>query len=109
MIPPPPRSTLFPYTTLFRSRHRAHRAAAPGPGDVTDAERMAVLPQKRRGPGSHSDGADRALHLQPPRAAPTPGPLRMASDGGVRRIQDGRALDRQPEPASRREAMTLPQ
>src|SRR5438067_4325970 len=21
MIPPPPRSTLFPYTTLFRSRH----------------------------------------------------------------------------------------
>src|SRR5438132_10747406 len=51
MIPPPPRSTLFPYTTLFRSRHRAHRAAAPGPGDVTDAERMAFLPQKRRGPG----------------------------------------------------------
>src|SRR5437764_6945372 len=24
MIPRPPRSTLFPYTTLFRSRHRAH-------------------------------------------------------------------------------------
>src|SRR5438034_8091646 len=23
MIPPPPRSTLFPYTTLFRSHHRA--------------------------------------------------------------------------------------
>src|SRR5438874_6149378 len=22
MLPPPPRSTLFPYTTLFRSRHR---------------------------------------------------------------------------------------
>src|SRR5690348_17552151 len=31
MIPPPPRSTLFPYTTLFRShRHRLDRAAGPG-------------------------------------------------------------------------------
>src|SRR3712207_8201364 len=27
MIRRPPRSTLFPYTTLFRSRHRGHRAA----------------------------------------------------------------------------------
>src|SRR5437773_4446116 len=27
MIPPPPRSTLFPYTTLFRSVH--HRAPPP--------------------------------------------------------------------------------
>src|SRR3712207_7131529 len=26
MIRRPPRSTLFPYTTLFRSRHRAHAA-----------------------------------------------------------------------------------
>src|SRR5437762_9022404 len=24
MIPPPPRSTLFPYTTLFRSRREGH-------------------------------------------------------------------------------------
>src|SRR5262245_64936825 len=24
MLPPPPRSTLFPYTTLFRSLHRDH-------------------------------------------------------------------------------------
>src|SRR5438128_4507141 len=33
MIPPPPRSTLFPYTTLFRPRHDrgkllSHRAAS---------------------------------------------------------------------------------
>src|SRR5690348_17782627 len=27
MIPRPPRSTLFPYTTLFRSRRRERRAA----------------------------------------------------------------------------------
>src|SRR5690349_22918359 len=26
MIPPPPTSTLFPYTTLFRSHTRTHRA-----------------------------------------------------------------------------------
>src|SRR2546422_5874950 len=28
MIRRPPRSTLFPYTTLFRSRHHPHRPAA---------------------------------------------------------------------------------
>src|SRR5438132_8442954 len=27
MIPPPPRSTLFPYTTLFRSRRASHQLA----------------------------------------------------------------------------------
>src|SRR5689334_23589070 len=36
MIRPPPRSTLFPYTTLFRSHplqhHPAQRAGAPAPG-----------------------------------------------------------------------------
>src|SRR4051794_41244563 len=36
MIRRPPRSTLFPYTTLFRSRHpdRQHRVAQVGEGDV---------------------------------------------------------------------------
>src|SRR5207342_3746298 len=29
MIRRPPRSTLFPYTTLFRSRHRRHRQRHP--------------------------------------------------------------------------------
>src|SRR5205814_7485008 len=29
MIPPPPTSTLFPYTTLFRSRQRDHRDFRP--------------------------------------------------------------------------------
>src|SRR5438045_7435645 len=32
MIPPPPRSTLFPYTTLFRSRHRNAVAKRDGDG-----------------------------------------------------------------------------
>src|SRR3712207_7044198 len=31
MIRRPPRSTLFPYTTLFRSRRTDHRAAYPVP------------------------------------------------------------------------------
>src|SRR3712207_8632473 len=31
MIRRPPRSTLFPYTTLFRSRHPARPAPAAGP------------------------------------------------------------------------------
>src|SRR5438045_7587460 len=29
MLPPPPRSTLFPYTTLFRSLQRGRRSAHP--------------------------------------------------------------------------------
>src|SRR5690349_22381058 len=42
MIRPPPRSTLFPYTTLFRSRHpaRAARAlSADVPGDARPGTR----------------------------------------------------------------------
>src|SRR5256885_3811098 len=42
MIRRPPRSTLFPYTTLFRSRHRFGRLRGEMPEDagrrVTDAE-----------------------------------------------------------------------
>src|SRR5204862_697691 len=30
MVRRPPRSTLFPYTTLFRSRHHRRRLALPG-------------------------------------------------------------------------------
>src|SRR2546422_7070504 len=34
MIRRPPRSTLFPYTTLFRSRVAGRRQTAPGPNPV---------------------------------------------------------------------------
>src|SRR3712207_7615719 len=37
MIRRPPRSTLFPYTTLFRSRERAQLAEAGYRADVLDA------------------------------------------------------------------------
>src|SRR3712207_8505933 len=36
MIRRPPRSTLFPYTTLFRSRRDLHRGAASVPRGVDD-------------------------------------------------------------------------
>src|SRR5258708_22409883 len=42
MIRRPPRSTLFPYTTLFRSRHsrrRAHGLPRDGPGRHHDRRR----------------------------------------------------------------------
>src|SRR5207249_10929225 len=34
LIPPPPRSTLFPYTTLFRSTTIAYRVISDGPIDL---------------------------------------------------------------------------
>src|SRR3712207_9567724 len=67
MIRRPPRSTLFPYTTLFRSRvarHLEHRSPAALPGDVPDAdgraapgERERVLPGRARG-GAAVQGRD---------------------------------------------------
>src|SRR5689334_24839938 len=52
MIRRPPRSTLFPYTTLFRSHDQVRRAAAPGVGDGVLEEARLVgfdeLAQPRR-------------------------------------------------------------
>src|SRR3989441_3534799 len=66
---------------------------------------MAVLPPKWRGPGPHPDRADRARHLQSPRAPPAPCSRRVASDGCVRRVQNGPALDRQSDSNRHREAI----
>src|SRR5690606_41687720 len=41
MLPPPPRSTLFPYTTLFRSLTAATRALGLLPGGVAHAHGQA--------------------------------------------------------------------
>src|SRR3712207_7165501 len=53
MIRRPPRSTLFPYTTLFRSRrrgaHRRHPAAPQGRRPRHDAQRDAGGRRRRRG------------------------------------------------------------
>src|SRR2546427_5184994 len=52
MIRRPPRSTLFPYTTLFRSRHReVPRPEHSGEADVAQpARHRRAFPQGRRRP-----------------------------------------------------------
>src|SRR2546429_9316738 len=47
MIRRPPRSTLFPYTTLFRSVDEAHRTMAVGNGLLIDQSQVAG-PHRRR-------------------------------------------------------------
>src|SRR2546421_1494936 len=62
MIRRPPRSTLFPYTTLFRSRHRQRRPrrAYGGRADGPPDTRRADLPEDRRARGpARSSGRDR--------------------------------------------------
>src|SRR2546426_10523875 len=86
MIRRPPRSTLFPYTTLFRSRDRrdgaparlalrsaCHQAIDPSAGRRTAA---GPVPQVRAGADEVADVVQRHLHLpehleveQPPRSA----------------------------------------
>src|SRR5437899_5408291 len=54
MIPPPPRSTLFPYTTLFRSPHGLRRIRG----------RAALQPARRRLRGPDHEPADRGGHAE---------------------------------------------
>src|SRR3712207_6937552 len=66
MIRRPPRSTLFPYTTLFRSRG-ARRLLRPGPGAVRrllrpDA-RAVLLPDRRVGRARPGAGDDQVRDL----------------------------------------------
>src|SRR5207248_11425787 len=62
MLPPPPRSTLFPYTTLFRSRRRRANAVSARPA-------RALLPAVPR-----QDRAARArLRSRTKPADPAPG------------------------------------
>src|SRR5260370_16036390 len=93
MIRRPPRSTLFPYTTLFRSsqvrRRRAGRRATRfpcrrGPSGQRDRPRVRphlhrlwlllepTPPRGRRGPGLPPPG--RGRHPPPPRGRPPPRP-----------------------------------
>src|SRR5256885_12558997 len=57
MIRRPPRSTLFPYTTLFRSRHRHHRAAEEPLVDLQEDAQAghAVRGDLRPAPLAHLD------------------------------------------------------
>src|SRR3712207_7389686 len=55
MIRRPPRSTLFPYTTLFRSE-RAQALVAQPPGDDGEHEEPDDLHGERRGREGHEAG-----------------------------------------------------
>src|SRR5690625_7295894 len=50
MIPRPPRSTLFPYTTLFRSQRMVRGALGPRPAAFERPRCGAAGPGGRRGP-----------------------------------------------------------
>src|SRR6266511_2106241 len=91
MIRRPPRSTLFPYTTLFRSAPRVGARELPrappraarggGAGSPLSAARSSHRPWCRSGPGSASGGSrtHRAIARLCPRA---PSPRRRAPPGG---------------------------
>src|SRR3712207_7861425 len=68
MIRRPPRSTLFPYTTLFRSPHRrAGPAQRGGPAEIRIGRlqrlhRLGVGPEHEVGVGPHSGDVVEAPH-----------------------------------------------
>src|SRR5438105_6705122 len=59
MIPPPPRSTLFPYTTLFRSR--AALTPVPPPGELRAHRRRDARAAQRQRARVAVPDADRLL------------------------------------------------
>src|SRR3712207_9009038 len=66
MIRRPPRSTLFPYTTLFRSLPVELDGAEPGlgePGDGVDRRRLAsTVRSDQTGDAARSDGQRQRVH-----------------------------------------------
>src|SRR3989442_6053062 len=68
MIRRPPRSTLFPYTTLFRSIH----GRQDDPGDLDDAEADPVDEAHPREPERHPEDDDGDRHRCPGASDRTP-------------------------------------
>src|SRR5436309_7696940 len=62
MIPPPPRSTLFPYTTLFRSPSRRSQHDSTGLGHVQSRAQLGVPEVRRRSPPPHSTRPRKGPH-----------------------------------------------
>src|SRR5204863_9844988 len=54
---PPPRSTLFPYTTLFRSKPRVHAGEPPGQQSVA-GHRVRHARRRQDDPVVRADGGD---------------------------------------------------
>src|SRR2546430_3911858 len=83
MIRRPPRSTLFPYTTLFRST-RGGASVRPGVELRGDAARgVAYEPSARRAPATHPcRAAPRGRGAAPARPPRTRGALARATETG---------------------------
>src|SRR3712207_7924893 len=79
MIRRPPRSTLFPYTTLFRSQRDPRREAVPVPGHDPGA-----LPRVRRSDLLADDGVDQRRLAG----------LHHAGDRDTQRLVEPSAVDR---------------
>src|SRR5947199_3101892 len=56
MIRPPPRSTLFPYTTLFRSPHRVRKRAGRSPARLRALRGRGSESGPRRSPARDANG-----------------------------------------------------
>src|SRR3712207_8717117 len=109
MIRRPPRSTLFPYTTLFRSRDgfRVHvrHGAKPAPGDSAETctDGAAYVPRRRRVVASSTVTADPVLT-----ATMRPSGL-TATDGAAppgRALPTGSSSTTCPETGSKKAART---
>src|SRR3712207_8378796 len=70
MIRRPPRSTLFPYTTLFRSLEQHARVGLHGARDVEDEHERALPgdppPKPRQGVAVAQRGAQGGVRVRPP-------------------------------------------
>src|SRR5437764_8114560 len=66
MIRPPPRSTLFPYTTLFRSTAGRRRCRTPRPPPRRSGRRPAAWPVPRRPPRNVARSEEHTSELQSP-------------------------------------------
>src|SRR5437016_14639441 len=69
----PPRSTLFPYTTLFRSRQSGKRRRPPGDGHLVPAVGDHVAPAGRRGGDAHPEERKPGLERHHVADAESPG------------------------------------
>src|SRR2546427_5997141 len=69
MIRRPPRSTLFPYTTLFRSRILGVHAGPLERHAVDDDDRLVCLSRARGGQGANGqqDGTECRSHAESPK------------------------------------------
>src|SRR5260370_7070372 len=63
MIRRPPRSTLFPYTTLFRSTPRPNSSASPGTRFVRSFAPVAIITVRERRSEEHTSELQSHLNL----------------------------------------------